>query len=192
MIGDIHTYILAALESLFQEREREKEKEPDKKYSSLDMRYRGRAATASPMDDASDSRAIYSGYTWSAIEPRLQAPRRRRRSLRLSEIINATLDKLIFISDILANYEMQLFSRPVAAFNVAPVSATTTLTTTTSTTMTMTKCESIVVNRRRSTLGEFMLDENCGVNTKTFSNKLSIFSGSFQEKIICVIIGVND
>lgn len=29
-----------------------------------------------------------------------------RRSLRLSEIINAALDKLIFISDILANYEM--------------------------------------------------------------------------------------
>ena len=50
----------------------------------------------------------------------IRAPRRRRRSLRLNEIINATLDKLIFISDILANYEMQLFSRPAAAFNVAP------------------------------------------------------------------------
>lgn len=50
----------------------------------------------------------------------IRAPRRRRRSLRLSEIINATLDKLIFISDILANYEMQLFSRPAAGFNVAP------------------------------------------------------------------------
>lgn len=50
----------------------------------------------------------------------IRAPRRRRRSLRLSEIINATLDKLIFISDILANYEMQLFSRLAAGFNVAP------------------------------------------------------------------------
>jgi len=64
-------------------------------------------------------------YTWSAHRVAsaaniIRASRRRRRSLRLSEIINATLDKLIFISDILANYEMQLFSRPVAAFNVAP------------------------------------------------------------------------
>ena len=33
-------------------------------------------------------------------------PTSTRRSLRLSEIINAALDKLIFISDILANYEM--------------------------------------------------------------------------------------
>jgi len=63
----------------------------------------------------------------------IRAPRRRRRSLRLNEIINATLDKLIFISDILANYEMQLFSRPVLTSRHVGVGTTTTTTTTTTT-----------------------------------------------------------
>ena len=53
------------------------------------------------------SQVIYSGYTWFR-SGAMNIIRRAayRRSLRLSEIINAALDKLIFISDILANYEM--------------------------------------------------------------------------------------